>query len=141
MLLHPPQRDAIRKVDVHAVFGNLLEKWCAYRRLLKAFAGPIRAVSLLCAVHSMCEELCELRGAICANIRAAWTRGHTRSTRSQVCVCHLCCLRVRGLDGHFIRFVIPFCFDTLALPILTCTCSHGTGFALEVVKQCQKLGG
>ena len=120
-LLHSPQRDAIRKVDVHAVFGSLYEARCACRLLLGTFAGLIRAVSLLYAVHCMCEALCKLRGAICANIRAAWTCERTRSTRRRVCVCHLCCLRVRWLDGHFVRFVIPFCFDTLALPILTCT--------------------
>ena len=50
-LLHPPQRDAIRKVNVHVVFGNLHETRCACRRLLGAFAGLIRAVSLLYAVH------------------------------------------------------------------------------------------
>ena len=94
-LLHSPQRDAIRKVDVHAVFGSLYEARCACRLLLGTFAGLIRAVSLLYAVHCMCEALCKLRGAICANIRAAWTCERTRSTRRRVCVCHLCCLRVR----------------------------------------------
>ena len=40
-LLHPPQRDAIRKVDVHAVLGSLYEARCACRLLLGTFARLI----------------------------------------------------------------------------------------------------
>ena len=55
-LLHPPQRNAIREVDVHAVFGDMHEARGTHRCLLKALVCPIRAASQ-CATHGVCEAL------------------------------------------------------------------------------------
>src|SRR6056300_795180 len=79
-LLHPPQRNAICEVDVHAVFGGMQETRGTHRCLFKSLVCLIRAVSL-CATHGVCEAFCKLCRPILADICAARASGRARSTR------------------------------------------------------------
>ena len=137
-LLHPPSVMLFAKSMRMRCLGACMRR-----------GAPVAACSKLLLVlfkRSACCMLCTAcvkHFASCAapSVPTSVQHGHVgvHEAHGGGCVCHLCCLRVWGLDGLFVRFVIPFCLDTLALQILPCTCSHGADFALKVIKQCQKI--